>query len=119
MNRLKDKRRRRTKRKFRIRKKISGSGVIPRITVYKSNRFTYVQAIDDGVGHTLVSVSNHETTLADIKNTIEGMSKLGEEFGKRLAQKNVKTAVFDRNGYLFHGRVKALADGIRKSGIQV
>ena len=119
MNRLKDKRRRRAKRKFRVRKKLSGNAATPRITVYRSNRFTYVQAVDDGVGHTLVSASNREKSLADIKNTTEGMSKLGEEFGKRLAEKNVKTAVFDRNGYLYHCRVKALADGIRKSGIQV
>ena len=119
MNRLKDKRRRRTKRKFRVRKKISGSAATPRVTVYKSNRFTYIQAVDDRVGHTLVSASNREKGLAGIKNTTEGMAKLGQEFGKRLVEKNVKMAVFDRNGYLYHGRVKALADGIRKSGIQV
>ena len=119
MNRLKDTKRRRVKRKFRIRRKISGNAMRPRISVYRSNKFTYVQAVDDGVGHTLAAASNREKDLQSFKNTTEGLAKLGEEFGKRLAAKNIKTAVFDRNGYLYHGRVKALADGIRKSGIQV
>ena len=118
MNRIADKINRRSRRRFRIRKRMAGSVTRPRITVYRSNRYTYLQAVDDGSGHTLTAASNRETTLREITNNREGMAKLGEEFGKRLQQKKVDTAVFDRNGYLYHGCVKALADGIRKAGIR-
>jgi large subunit ribosomal protein L18 len=77
-----------------------------------------MQVIDDEGGHTLASVSTLEKELKDIKATAEGAAKLGEIMGKRLLEKNIKTVVFDRNGYLYHGLVKAMADGARKAGVQ-
>jgi large subunit ribosomal protein L18 len=73
--------------------------------------------IDDSVGNTLASASTLEETLKGIKRNVEGAGKLGEEIGKRLKEKNVATVVFDRNGYQYHGIVKAIADGARKAGI--
>ena len=108
---------RRNKRKRGIRAKISGTHERPRLTVYKSNLYIYAQAIDDQAGKTLVTVSNKEKELLGIKSNIEGAGKLGEEMGKRLKEKSIEKIVFDRNGYIFHGKVKALADGIRKAGL--
>ena len=78
----------------------------------------YVQVIDDTTGTTLVSAGTVEKELAALKNNVEGATKLGEELGKRCLEKGVKTVVFDRNGYLYHGIVKAIADGARKAGVQ-
>jgi large subunit ribosomal protein L18 len=119
MKKIEEKIRRRRKRKFHIRKRIAGTSERPRVSVYRSNRYTYLQAIDDSAGTTLASASNREKELAAIKNTVADVGKLGEAFGKRLAEKKIAAVVFDRNGYLYHGRVKALADGIRKSGIEL
>jgi large subunit ribosomal protein L18 len=113
-----EKDRKRFKRKIHIRKSISGTTERPRMSVTRSNRALYIQVIDDSVGHTLVSASTLEKDLRDIKATVEGAGKLGEVMGKRLLEKNIKSVVFDRNGYLYHGVVKALADGARKAGIQ-
>jgi large subunit ribosomal protein L18 len=113
-----DKNRKRVRRKIHIRKRISGTAERPRMTVSKSNRSISVQVIDDIKGHTLVSASTLEKELREIKATVEGAGKLGEIMGKRLLDKNIKTVVFDRNGYLYHGMVKALADGSRKAGIE-
>ena len=112
-----DKLRKRYRRKIHIRKKISGSADRPRITVYKSNQFTYVQAIDDVSGRTLASVSNKEKDLRKIGNKTEVMEQLGDVLGKRLKQAKIGKAVFDRNGYAYHGKVKKIAEGIRKTGI--
>lgn len=110
--------RKRDKRKFHIRKRIEGSAVRPRLTVYKSNKYLYLQAIDDATGNTLVSASSLEEALKGVKRNLEGAAKLGEEMGKRLKEKNIEKVVFDRNGFLYHGIVKAMADGARKAGIQ-
>lgn len=118
MNRIDDKRRRREKRKIRIRKKISGSKKIPRLTVFRSNRYTYVQAIDDSLGHTLASVSNREKELLMLKNQVADAHKLGQKMGGRLKEKKIKRVVFDRNGYEYHGIIKSLAEGVRKAGIE-
>jgi large subunit ribosomal protein L18 len=88
------------------------------MTVTRSNRALYIQIIDDAKGHTLASASTLEKDFRDIKPTVEGGAKLGEIMGKRLLEKNIKTVVFDRNGYLYHGVVKAMADGARKAGIE-
>ncbi|GMO47047.1 MAG: hypothetical protein Ta2G_02340 [Termitinemataceae bacterium] len=77
-----------------------------------------MQVIDDTTGSTLVSASTLEKDLKDIKSTVEGGAKLGEVMGKRILEKNIKEIVFDRNGYLYHGVIKALADGARKAGVQ-
>jgi large subunit ribosomal protein L18 len=119
MSRLEDKYRRRLRRKFSIRKRIRGTAERPRVTIYKSNRYTYLQAIDDAAGKTVAAASNKEKDLSSVRNTVAEIGKLGEAFGRRLAEKQIKRAVFDRNGYLFHGKVRAVADAIRKAGVQV
>jgi large subunit ribosomal protein L18 len=78
----------------------------------------YVQVIDDVAGSTLVSASTMETELKGLKNTVSDAAKLGETVGKRMLEKNIDTCVFDRNGYLFHGIVKSIADGARKAGVK-
>jgi len=77
-----------------------------------------IQVIDDTKGHTLASASTLEKDLREIKTTVAGAGQLGEIIGKRLLEKNIKTVVFDRNGYLYHGIVKAIADGARKAGVE-
>jgi large subunit ribosomal protein L18 len=88
------------------------------MSVFRSNKALSIQIIDDGKGHTLASASTLEKELMALKPNIGGASQLGEIMGKRLIEKNIKTVVFDRNGYLYHGVVKAMADGARKAGIQ-
>jgi large subunit ribosomal protein L18 len=112
-----DKLRKREQRRTHVRKNIEGTPAKPRMTVFKSNRYLYVQVIDDAAGTTLASASTLEESLKGIKRNIEGAAKLGEEIGKRLKEKNVGVVVFDRNGYKYHGIVKAIADGARKAGI--
>jgi large subunit ribosomal protein L18 len=112
-----EKNRRRMRRKIGIRKRISGSAERPRLTIFKSNRFTYLQAIDDSKGSTIASASNREKGLGKIKNNVKGIGKLGEEMGKRLSEKKISSVVFDRNGYRYHGMIKEVADAIRKAGI--
>jgi len=113
-----EKDRKRLKRKVHIRKRIAGTAERPRMSVVRSNRRLSIQVIDDVKGNTLVSASTLEKELRDIKATVEGGGKLGEIMGKRLLEKNIKEVVFDRNGYLYHGVVKAIADGARKAGVQ-
>ncbi|MBT3274158.1 MAG: 50S ribosomal protein L18 [Spirochaetales bacterium] len=117
MSKVNDKNRKRNKRKIHIRKRIHGNSARPRMTVFRSNRHMYVQAIDDDTGQTLASISSLEKDLAGLKNCVADAAKLGEAFGKRLSEKKLKEVVFDRNGYKYHGIVKAIADGTRKAGI--
>jgi large subunit ribosomal protein L18 len=112
-----EKDRKRLKRKIHIRKRVTGTQERPRMTVTRSNRRLQIQVIDDTKGHTLVSASTLEKELRDIKATVDGGARLGEIMGKRLLEKNIRSVVFDRNGYLYHGIVKAMADGARKAGI--
>jgi large subunit ribosomal protein L18 len=118
LRKMLEKDRKRLKRKVHIRKRIAGSSERPRMTVFRSNRSLSVQVIDDAKGHTLASISTLEEALRNLKVTVEGAGRLGEEMGKRLLEKNITTVVFDRNGYLYHGVIKALADGTRKAGIR-
>ena len=118
MNRMVDKRRRRLKRKAHIRKSISGTASRPRMTVFRSNYHMYVQVIDDMAGKTLAAASTVEADLRELRNTVANAEKLGEIIGKRLLEKNIDSVVFDRNGYLYHGIVKGIADGARKAGIK-
>jgi large subunit ribosomal protein L18 len=117
LGKMLEKDRKRLRRKVHIRKRVEGTAERPRMTVTKSNRRISVQIIDDTKGHTLASASTLEKDLRGIKATVAGAAQLGEVIGKRLLEKNIKTVVFDRNGYLYHGIVKALADGTRKTGI--
>lgn len=107
---------RRLRRKKGIRKKISGILSKPRITVYRSNKHLYVQAVDDIHGNTLTSSSDFD---AGVRRNLEGASAVGLKLAEKLLKKNVKEAVFDRNGYIHHGLVKAVADGVRKGGIKL
>jgi large subunit ribosomal protein L18 len=113
-----EKDRKRLKRKVHIRKRVAGTPERPRMTVFKSNRSLSIQIIDDAKGHTLVSASTLEKDFRNLKANIAGAGQLGEIMGKRLLEMNIKTVVFDRNGYLYHGVVKAMADGARKAGVQ-
>lgn len=112
----------RERRKKGIRKKIHGTSERPRLCVYKSNRYIYAQIIDDTRGITLLSLSSliYKKDKKDNNNykSVEIARKLGEDLGKLAIQKGIKKIVFDRSGYPYHGRIKALADGVRKQGIE-
>ena len=108
----------RTTRRKRIRARISGTAEAPRLSVFRSNKAIYAQVIDDVAGKTLVAASTNEEELrAKSKLNIEGAKAVGEMVAKRALAKNVKSVVFDRGGYLYHGRVKALADAAREAGL--
>ena len=114
---LNDKDRKRLHRKVHIRKSIYGTAERPRMTVTRSNKNLYVQVINDDEGKTLASISTMEKEFSALKTTVADAEKLGEAFGARLKDKKITTVVFDRNGYLYHGVVKALADATRSAGI--
>jgi len=118
MDRLQQKKIRRIRRKKHVRKIISGDGNRPRMTVYKSCRYLYVQVIDDVKAQTIMSASNLEKDLRKIKSTVEGAEQLGQIVAERLKEKKIDRIVFDRNGYVYHGIVKSIAEGARKAGIQ-
>lgn len=104
----------REKCKKRIRSQCNGNALKPRVSVFRSNKYFYAQAIDDSKGHTLASI---DSRTLKIGNTKEDTSKMGAEFAKILAAQNIKSVVFDRNGYLYHGVVAAFADSLRNNGI--
>ncbi|HUR29959.1 MAG TPA: 50S ribosomal protein L18 [Saprospiraceae bacterium] len=101
----------------RIRKKMEGSNVRPRLSVYRSNKQIYCQLIDDSTGTTLASASSNDEAISG-ENKSELATKVGELIGERAQALNISEVVFDRGGYLFHGRVKALADGARNKGLK-
>lgn len=105
----------RLKNKARIRKKVDGHGERPRLSVFRSGRHIYAQIIDDAIGKTLVAYSTLEGNLKT-KN-IDSAKQVGAELAKRAMGKNIKNVVFDRSGYVFHGRIKAVADGAREAGL--
>lgn len=117
IKKLNDKNRKRLKRKIHIRKHLRGTAERPRMTVTRSNCNLYVQVINDDEGKTLACISTLEKDFSSLKPNLKGAEVIGEAMGKRLAEKNITTVVFDRNGYLYHGVVKAIADGARKAGI--
>ena len=108
----------REKKHLKIRNRFSGTAERPRMSITRSNKNISVQVIDDNEGKTLASISTLEKEFAALKPNTDGAAKLGEAFGARLKDKNVTKVVFDRNGYLYHGVVKAFADGARKAGIE-
>jgi large subunit ribosomal protein L18 len=108
----------RRKIKFRIRKSVSGTAVKPRLTVFRSNAEMYAQLINDENGTTIASASTKEKAIAN-KGTKSEQSKLvGQTIAKAAQALNIDTCVFDRNGYLYHGRVKAVAEGAREGGLK-
>lgn len=117
------KKQRRQRRKYGIRKKISGTGEVPRLTVFKSDLHIYAQIIDDVKKVTLCSASTIDKEVrslikSDKKTKVAQSELVGEIIAKRALEKNIQSIAFDRNGYIFHGRVKALADGCRKAGLK-
>jgi len=113
------KRERRLKIKLRLRKRISGTGDRPRMTVFRSNRQIYVQLINDLTGETVVSASSKNKEVADKKNInkSEQAKLVGRLVAERSLAKGIKSVVFDRNGYLYHGRVRLLAESAREGGL--
>jgi large subunit ribosomal protein L18 len=109
---------RRQKLKFRIRKRITGTAERPRLSVFRSNKGIYVQLIDDATGVTLASATSASKELAGNKAPKIEVSKLvGQAIAKAATAKGITTCVFDRGGYLYHGRIKAVADGAREGGL--
>lgn len=108
-------------RKIRVRAKVTGTTARPRLSVYRGHKHIYAQIIDDEKGHTLASAS---TLSADIKGKIKTFDNIpaaklvGEMIAKKAIEKGVKKVVFDRRGYLYHGRIKALADAARQAGLE-
>ncbi len=108
----------RIKRHKRVRKKITGTGERPRLSVYKSNRYIYAQLIDDMKGHTLASASSIEEALRTDNVNCEISKQVGLLIGKRAVERGIKIVVFDRSGYRYHGNIKSLAEGARESGLE-
>lgn len=105
--------------KRRVRKNIFGTAEKPRLSVYRSNKEIYAQLIDDNSGKTLAFASSREKEVAGKKGTKTEISALvGKELAKKAKTSGVETVVFDRNGFVYHGRVKALADGAREEGLK-
>lgn len=112
----------RDKRRVRIRKKVIGTAERPRLSVFRSLKHIYAQLHDDTTGKSLGVVSTHSESvkplLKDIKGKSEAAKLVGKEVAKYALSKNIVSVVFDRGGYLYHGRVKAVADGAREGGLQ-
>jgi len=108
--------------RYRVRKKVMGTADRPRVAVFRSSKHIYVQVIDDGAGRTLTQAS---TVDKEIRGKISGggniaaATAVGETVAERLKSSGIEGVVFDRGGYLYHGRVKALAEGIRSAGVKV
>ena len=122
--RIKTKEDRRQRIKYRIRKRVAGTEARPRLTVFRSVAHIYVQVVDDMTGRTVASASTIEPA---VKGTMEkearggnvaGAKAIGKAIAERLLEKGVKRVVFDRNGFLYHGRVKAVADAAREAGLE-
>ncbi|MDA8387381.1 MAG: 50S ribosomal protein L18 [Nitrospiraceae bacterium] len=112
----------RGRRHERVRKKVSGTGERPRLSVYRGLRYIYAQLIDDSAGNTLVSASSLEKDFAKSHEGNRGNKAAAKKVGAQLAQravaKGIKKVVFDRSGYRYHGAVKELADGAREGGLE-
>lgn len=112
----------RAKIHYRIRKKIQGTADRPRIAVFRSLKNISLQAIDDTKGHTIASISTLEKDLRESlksKNKTETAREIGKNFAERLKSKKISSVVYDRGGFRYHGRVQAVAEGLREAGIKV
>lgn len=122
--RIKTSKDRRQRIKYRIRKRVSGTEARPRLTVFRSVAHIYVQVVDDATGTTVASASTVEPTLKGTMakeargGNVAGAKAIGKTIAERLLEKGVKRVVFDRNGFLYHGRVKAVADAAREAGLE-
>lgn len=113
----------RIKRKQRIRKTISGTPERPRLCVFRSTKHIYAQVVDDTKGHTIASASTLDDAIRSVpeiksKNKIGKANEVGKLIAQKAKEKGVSRVVFDRNGYLYHGRVKAVSDGARENGLE-
>jgi large subunit ribosomal protein L18 len=108
----------RKRRHFRVRKKVRGSATRPRLSVFRSNKHVYAQLIDDVTGSTLASASTKEKGVGGNGSTVEAAKAVGQRLGERAKAAGVTTAVFDRGGFKYHGRVAAVADGARDAGLE-
>jgi len=121
MDKLKAKQAKLERRQRRVRGKVSGTATRPRLRVTRTNTHIYAQVIDDVAGRTMVAAASVEPGLgADLKNgaNIEAAKAVGEAIGQRAVEAGIKEVVFDRGGRIYHGRVKALADGARSAGLE-
>ena len=116
MSNLKSNRRARIKK--RIRKNISGTSTRPRLSVFRSNKQIYAQVIDDVKGVTITSASSHVKDSAQKVNKTDQAKLIGKEIAENASKAGIKEVIFDRNGYLYHGRVKALAESARENGLK-
>lgn len=107
----------RIRRHLRVRRKVSGTPECPRLNVFRSNKFIYAQIIDDVNGKTLVSASSLKMGLANGSN-VEAAKLVGAEVAKRALENNITNVVFDRGGYIYTGKIKALADAAREAGLK-
>ena len=108
----------RTRRHLRVRKKISGTAECPRLCVYRSNTNLYAQIIDDVAGNTIVSASTLDKDVKTKHANKEAAKEVGTLIAKKAIEKNIKTVVFDRGGYIYHGVVKELAEAAREAGLE-
>ena len=108
----------RFKHKKRIRSKVVGNAERPRLVVFRSNANLYAQLIDDAKAHTIAAASTLEKELNKASANLEGAKQVGQLIAKRAQAKGIKNVVFDRGGYLYHGKIKALADAAREAGLQ-
>ncbi len=108
----------RTKRHMRVRNKVSGTAECPRLNVFRSLKHIYAQLIDDEKGVTLASASTVEKDFEEYGGNKSAAHKVGELIAKRAADKKITTVVFDRGGYIYHGRVQELAEGAREGGLK-
>ena len=108
----------RKRRHRRVRGKVTGTPQRPRLNVFRSKAHIYAQVIDDTEGVTLCAASSVEKDFSDFGGNVEAAKKIGETIAARAKEKGIEEVVFDRGGYLYHGRVKALAEGAREAGLQ-
>ncbi len=108
----------RSRRHSRVRKRVRGTAARPRLVVYRSNRYIYAQVIDDVDGHTLVAASSQETDLRSDSLNLGTATKVGTLVASRAKDAGISAVVFDRGGFKFHGRIKALADAAREEGLE-
>lgn len=117
MIKQKDSNKQRIKRHQRIRNKISGTASCPRLNVFRSSKNIYAQIIDDEAGVTLCAASSNEKEFTEYGGNCEAAKKVGQKLAERAKDKGITDVVFDRGGYIYHGRVAALADGAREGGL--
>ena len=106
------------RRHARVRRKVSGTAECPRLCVYRSNNNLFAQVIDDVAGNTLVSASTLDKEVKTKASNIEAAKEVGELIAKRAIKAGIKTVVFDRGGYIYHGKIKALAEAAREAGLE-